>query len=183
MDLAMKAGAEAQRAQRQLGLYIVSDGVRVRLREPSGRLAEAGKVFFPAGAPLPFDHTQDPLQVGRSEYIRMYDRSKKRTMRMVGGEWTHFTQTGRDFYKQNQQTLILGVPAIKQVVHRDGTLALVETQLMSDTVPGVGRLSVPRILGVVAKHTFLHDAAQKLISALQDTPDGKVLREDSVAYF
>ena len=155
----------------------------MRLREPSGRLTEAGKVFFPAGAPLPFDHTQDPLQVGRSEYIRMYDGSRKRTRRMVGGKWTHFTQTGRDFYKQNQQTFILGVPAIKQVAHRDGTLALVETQLMSDAVPGIGRLSVPRILGEVAKHAFLRDAALKLISALPDTPDGKVLLEDSVTYF
>ena len=123
------------------------DGVRVRLREPSGRLTEAGKVFFPAGAPLPFDHTQDPLQVGRSEYIRMYDGSRKLTRRMVGGEWTHFTQTGRDFYKQTQQTFILGAHAIKQVVNRAGTFVLAETQLMSDIVPGVGRLSVPRILG------------------------------------
>lgn len=81
----------------------------------------------------------------------MYDGSKKLTRRMVGGEWTYFTQTGPAFYKQNQQTFILGVPAIKQVVNRAGTLVQVETQLMSDTVPGVGRLSVPRILGGVAK--------------------------------
>ena len=60
LELAREAGAEAQCAQRTLGLYIVLDGVRVRLREPSGRLTEAGKVFFPAGAPLPFDHTQEP---------------------------------------------------------------------------------------------------------------------------
>ena len=54
---------------------------------------------------------------------------------------------------------------------------------MSDTVPGVGRRSVPRILGDVAKHAFLRDAALKLSRALPDTPDGKVLLEDSVTYF
>lgn len=183
LELAREAGAEAQRAQQTLGLYIVLDGVRVRLREPSGRLMEAGKAFFPASSPLPFDHTQDPLQVGRSEYIRVYDGSRKLIRRMVGGAWAHFTQTGRDFYKQNQQTFILGVLAIKQVVHRAGTLVQVETQLMSDIVPGVGRLSVPRILGGVATHAFLRDAALKFISALPDTPDGKVLLEDGVTYF
>ena len=101
-----------------------------------------------------FDHTQDPLQVGRSEYIRMYDGSRKLARPMVGGEWSHFTKTGRDFYKQNQHTFILGVLAIKQVVHRVGTLVQVETPLMSDIVPGVGRLSVPRILGGRGKARF-----------------------------
>ena len=66
---------------------------------------------------------------------------------------------------------------------RAGTSIHVESQLISDTVPGVGRLSVPRILGDVAKHAYLRDAALKLISALPDTPDGKVLLEDSVTYF
>ena len=95
LELAREAGAEAQRAQRTLGLYIVLDGVRVRLREPSGRLTEAGMVFFPAGAPLPFDHNQDPVQVGRSEYIQMYDGGRQLIRWMVGGAWTYFTQTCR----------------------------------------------------------------------------------------
>lgn len=85
-------------------------------------------VLFPNGVPLPFEHRQEPMHVGRSAYIQLYDGSKTRTKRMVGGEWAHATQTGNAFYKQNQLSCIVGMPAIKQIANRAGTLVRVETQ-------------------------------------------------------
>lgn len=134
------------------------------------------------GAPLPCDHRQDPVQVGKSECLQMHGGRRELTKRMVGEEWAHVTQTGLGFYKPNQQTLRLGMPAIKQVAKRTGTLVRANTQVMPSNVPGIGRLSVPNMRGKAASHALLCDAALNLSSALPATPDGKVLLEDSVTY-
>lgn len=46
---------------------------------------------------------------------------------------------------------------------------------MSDNVPDIGSLTVPRLRGQAAKQAFVRGAALQLISALPDTPDGNAL--------
>ena len=184
LEAARNAGAEPIRAQRSMGLSIAIDGKRVRLSDPAGQLTEAGRVFYPNGPPLPFDPQQDPIQVGRSEYIRTYDGKRKLTRRFVGGRWTSFTKLGREFYERNRQTFVLEIPAWRIVNARNGDEIRARCHVMSEDVPEIGRLSVPSVLEGEEKLAYLREAAERLIATLPEDPvNGKLLFHDSANWY
>ena len=142
LEAARVAGAEPTRAQRSpLSQSVTIAGRLVRLSGPDGRLTAAGKVWFAGGEPLlPFDVNQEPIQRGKSEYVRTVDGKLKLTRRMKAGQWT-FTKVGHEIYERNRQTFVLEVPAIVHTTARDGVALQIKKHLATDKIDRIGRLT------------------------------------------
>eukprot|EP00969_Alexandrium_andersonii_P308897 13651678-Alexandrium_andersonii.AAC.1 len=55
---------------------------------------------------------------------------------------------------------------------------------MSDNAPEIGKLAVPSVLEGEEKHTYLREAAERLIASLPEDPvNGKLLFHDSANYY
>ncbi len=181
VETAQRTRLEPERA-RSRSLVLRFPTRRVELTTPNGKLTAAGRLYYRGREPPEaFDPRQEPIQVGRTEYIQMHNGKRMVARRFNDGRWA-FTKVGKDFYELNRQTFILDVPGIRVVQGKNG-----ETLRSNVHVPSTAfgtALTVPSVLEGAAKNAYLRQAQEKIIAGLEQDPvEGAVLVRDSHVIF
>ena len=174
VEAAQRTRLEPERA-RSRSLVLRFPNRRVDLTTPNGKLTAAGRLYYRGRAPPEaFDPRQEPVQVGRTEYIQMHNGKRMVARRFTNGRWTDFTKVGKDFYELNRQTFILDVPGIRVVQAKNGEPLRSNVHVPS-TAFGAA-LTVPSVLEGAAKNAYLRQAQEKIIAGLEQDPvEGAVL--------
>ena len=116
IQLAIEAGRAPVRAKGgSLLLRFGGRGFKYLVKD--GEATEAGRFWAEkSGQPLPnegFDHSQQPVRRGRSEFIQMLNGEERlvRTYDPVRQKYKH-TKTGLKFYKNAKSQFLVQIPVI-----------------------------------------------------------------------